>query len=94
MGDENTHACREPPFEAAVYNLKAEAQKLKQFKSNSRAELIVEVEQSLEHQSEKKKEHSSLELPVDFSKEDVSKVRLIWVALEYKVLQHIADLSF
>ena len=76
LGDENTHTYREPPFEAAICSLEAEAQKLKKFKSSSRADLTVDVEQSLEHESEKKKEHSSLELPVDFSKEDVSKVRI------------------
>ena len=73
MGDENTHRCREPPFEAAIYNLKAEGQKLQMFQSNSRMEMIIDLE-GIREDEEKKQEHCTLELPVSFSKEDVSKV--------------------
>ena len=74
IGDENLHRCREPPYEAAVYNLKTEDEKHGKFRANSKAELTVEVGESLDPQQVKKIEHSSLELPVDFSEEDVSKV--------------------
>ena len=73
MGDENTHRCREPPFEAAIYNLKAEGQRVEMFQSNSKMEMTIELEGTVEEQ-EKKQEHCSLELPVSFSREDVSKV--------------------
>ena len=75
IGDENLHRCREPPCEAAVYNLKTEGEKHGKFRANSKAELTVEVGESSDPQ-QKKIEHSSLELPVDFSEEDVAKVRL------------------
>ena len=75
IGDENLHRCREPPFEAAVYNLETEVDKPGMFRANSKAELTVEVEDYSDHQQEKI-EHSSLELPVDFSEEDVAKVNL------------------
>ena len=67
IGPENLHTCRQPPFEAAIYSLEAKGD-VQNFRSNCKAELTVEVETSHEHQ-EKKKEHSSVELPVDFSKE-------------------------
>ena len=73
MGDENTHRCREPPFEAAIYNLKAEGQKLAMFQSNSKMEMTIDLE-GIAEEEEKKQEHCFLELLVSFSKEDVSKV--------------------
>ena len=75
MGDENTHMCREPPFEAAIYNLKAEGQKLEMFQSNSKMEMTIDLEGSAEEE-EKKQEHCTLELPVSFSKDNVIKVGL------------------
>ena len=76
IGPENTHTCRNPPFEAAIYSLKAEGEKLDKFRAISKAELTVEVEESTEQQEKpKKEEHCSLELPVNFSQEDVAKVR-------------------
>ena len=81
MGDENTHTCREPPFEATVYNLQAKGGDLEKFRGNSRADLTVEVEQTTEEQQEKKKEHSFLELPVDFSKKNFSKVKFYFLIL-------------
>ena len=76
MGDENTHRCREPPFEAAIYNFKAEGQKLQMFQSNSKMEMTIHLEETAEEE-EKKQEHCTLELPVNFSQEDVSKVWLM-----------------
>ena len=77
MGDENLHKCRDPPFEAAIYNLKAEGEKLEKFRANSEIELTIEVNESSEQQG-KKQEHSSLELPLDFSQEDVARVRIMF----------------
>ena len=74
FGDENTHRCREAPFEAAIYNLKAKGEKFEKFKSNSKIEMTVEAEMTASKQ-EKKKECSTLELPVDFSKDDVTRVQ-------------------
>ena len=74
IGLDCCHKCREEPFEAAVYSLEAEGQVLEKFRADSKAELTVEVEDSSKDQQEKKQEHSSLELPDDFSKEDVTRV--------------------
>ena len=83
IGDENLHRCRDPPCEAAVYNLKTEGKKPAKFRANSKAELTVEVGESSDPQQEKKIEHSSLELPVDFSEEDVSRVRLMFALKQF-----------
>ena len=85
IGDENLHRCREPPCEAAVYNLKTEGEKHGKFRANSKAELTVEVGESSDPQQEKKIEHSSLELPVDFSEENVAKVRLMFSPKLFKL---------
>ena len=85
IGDENLHRCREPPCEAAVYNLMTEGKKHGKFRANSRAELTVEVGESSDPQQEKKIERSSLELPVDFSEEDVAKVRLMFSLKQFKL---------
>ena len=74
IGMDNCHKCRGPPFEAAVYSLEAHEKDFIKFRANSKTELIVEVEDSSEQQ-ENKQEHSSLELPVDFSREDVARVK-------------------
>ena len=86
IGDENLHRCREPPCEAAVYNLKTEGERLDKFRANSRAELTVEVEDSSDPQQEKKTEHSSLELPVDFSQDDVSQVRPMFALKQFNLI--------
>ena len=75
IGSGNIHRCREiQPFEAAVYSLQTD--KLERFAAISRVELTVTVDaKSDEVQRKKKKQFSSLELPVDFTKESVAKVR-------------------
>ena len=75
IGSGNIHRCREiQPFEATVYSLQAD--KLERFAAISKVELTVTVDaKSDEEQRKKKKQFSSLELPVDFSKESVAKVR-------------------
>ena len=75
IGSGNIHRCRKiQPFEAAVYSLQAD--KLERFAAISKVELTVTVDaKSDEVQRKKKKQFSSLELPVDFSKESVAKVR-------------------
>ena len=67
IGEENTHRCRIHPHEAAIYSLRAEGKHLDRFRSISKAELTVEVDE--------KKEDSSVEIPVNFSKKDVAKVK-------------------
>ena len=85
IGPENTHTCREPPFEAAIYNLKTEGEIREKFKANSEMEMTIELEGTA-GQQEKKQERSYLELPVDFSKEDV-------VKLQFSVSHNSLDFS-
>ena len=67
------HRCRADPVEAAVYSLQAAGEEVDRFRANATADVTVELEETAE-QKEKKQECSSLELPVDFSREDVAKV--------------------
>ena len=67
------HRCRAEPVEAAIYSLEAKGENLEKFRAIATAEVTVELEENTEQQ-EKKYEYSSMELPVDFSKEDVAKV--------------------
>ena len=69
IGPENTHRCRIHPHEAAIYSLQAEGKNLDRFRSISKAELTVEVEE--------KKKDFSVEIPVNFSKEDLAKVKIL-----------------
>ena len=87
MGEENTHVCREPPFEAAIYNLKAEGQNHEKFKANSTVALNIQIEGATDQHLQKKIEHCSLELPVDFSKDDVTRVRIILIGYIYLTCQ-------
>ena len=77
IGPENTHRCRIHPHEAAIYSLEAEGENIDMFKAISKTELTLMVEETSDEQPEKKKEHSYVEFPVNFSKGDVAKVRLI-----------------
>ena len=67
------HKCRGPQFEAAVYSLEAEGEVLEKFRADVNAELTVELEE------QDKKERSFMELPVDFTKEDVARVTELMV---------------
>ena len=67
------HRCRADPVEAAVYSLQATGEEVDRFRANATAEVTVDLESK--DQEEKKQEHSSLELPVDFIKEEVAKVK-------------------
>ena len=67
------HRCRAAPVETAIYSLEAKGEELKKIRAFAAAELNVDLDESTA-QKEKKSEHSSLELPVDFIKEDVAKV--------------------
>ena len=75
IGWGNIHRCREiQPFEATIYGLQAD--NLETFSAISKVELTVTVDaNSDEEQRKKKKQFSSLELPVDFSKESLTTVR-------------------
>ena len=75
IGSGNIHRCREiEPFEAAVYGLQAE--KLETFSAISKTKLTLAAdEESFDKEyEEKRKDFSSLELPVVFSKETVTMV--------------------
>ena len=80
FGAENTHRCRIHPHEAAIYSLEAEGKKLEMFRSISRAELTVDVEE--------KKEDFSVEIPINFSKEDVAKVKISLFSYQSRTLIH------
>ena len=67
IGEENTHRCKIHPCEAAIYSLQGKGKNLETFRSISRAELSVDVEE--------KKKNFSVEIPVNFSKEDLAKVK-------------------
>ena len=67
IGPENTHRCRIHPHEAAIFSLQAKGRNVEMFKSVSKAALTVEVDE--------KKEDSSVEIPVNFSKADLAKVK-------------------
>ena len=69
VGLDNCHTCRGEPFEAAVYSLEAKGAELTKFRANSKATLTVEVEETPEPHK------SALEIPVDFTKDDVAKVK-------------------
>ena len=67
------HRCRADPVEAAVYSLQSKGVTVEKFRANASTEVTVELEKTTEQ--EKQHGYSSMELPVDFSKEDVAKVR-------------------
>ena len=68
------HRCRAEPVEAAVYSLEAKGEELDKFRANASAELTVELEETTDEEEERKLEYSSMELPVDFTKEYLAKV--------------------
>ena len=73
LGSGNIHRCREiEPHEAAIYSLQAD--KLETFNAVSKVELTMTVGGN-DEQPKKRKQFSSLELPVDFSKESIAQVR-------------------
>ena len=66
MGSGNIHRCREiQPFEATIYGLQSD--NLEKFAAISTAELTLSVKKE-----KKKKLFTSLELPVDFSRESLA----------------------
>ena len=76
IGSGNIHRCRVQPFEATIYNFEAEGEKFETFKAVSNVCLTLEVEETSEEQRTKT-EHSSLEIPVNFTREDVAAVSLL-----------------
>ena len=71
---ENCHRCRPEPFEATIYSLEATGKALEIFKANFEAELTIEPDKAMTQQSQEKPESSSLELRLNFSREDAVKV--------------------
>ena len=68
------HRCRAEPVEAAIYNLQAKGEELEKFRANAFAELTVELENTEEEENQRKQKHTSMELPLDFTKEYLEKV--------------------
>ena len=66
------HRCRADPVEAAVYSLEATGKELERFRANATVKVTVDLETT---DQEKKQQRSSLQIPVDFSEEDLAKVR-------------------
>ena len=71
---DNCHRCRAEPFEATIYSLEATGKVLEIFKANFEAELTIEPDETAAQQSQEKHESSSLELRLNFSREDAVKV--------------------
>ena len=65
------HTCRDPPFEAAMYNLEAKGKMMEIFRADVNVELTVELEDKRQRkkQQERKQERSAVELPIDFTRE-------------------------
>ena len=77
IGPGNVHRCSGDPIEAGSYCLQAEGKMIEKFKADGRAELIVDVKEpssKVWKKKRKKNEHSVVELPVDFTKEDLVRV--------------------
>ena len=68
MGSGNIHRCRGQPYEATIYSLQAESVQLETFEAMSKTELTLAVEASDGENQKKRKELTSLKLPVNFSK--------------------------
>lgn len=68
IGSGNIHRCRGQPYEATIYSLQAESVQLETFEAMSKTELTLAVEASDEENLKKRKELTSLKLPVNFSK--------------------------
>ena len=67
------HRCRAAPVEAAIYGLEAKSEEPESFQANATAEVTVDLETP--DLQEKTQERNYLELLVDFSEEDVAKVK-------------------
>ena len=74
---ENGHRCRALPVEATIYSLKATGNVWEPFKSNFHARLISDPDagETSSNQNEKSIQ-PSLQIPVDFTREDVARVRI------------------
>ena len=68
------HKCSTHPIEAAVYGLEAKGEELEMFRANASAELTVELGEATRPQTQRKQKHTSLELPLYFTKESFAKV--------------------
>ena len=71
---DNCHRCRAEPFEATIYSLEATDKSLEIFKANFQAKLTIEPDETAAQQSQEKLKSSSLELRLNFSREDAVKV--------------------
>ena len=78
------HRCRSEPVEAAIYSLEAKGEELEKFRANASTELTVELEETTKEQSQKKQERFFLELPLDFTKEYLAKVKTSYISHKLK----------
>ena len=67
IGSGNIHRCRGQPYEATIYSLQVDSVQLETFEAMSKMELTLAVEAS-DEENPKRKELTSLKLPVNFSK--------------------------
>ena len=68
IGSGNIHKCKCEPYAATVYSLRAESVQLERFEATSKMELTLAVKASDEENPKKRKELTSLTLPVDVPK--------------------------
>ena len=71
---ENGHRCRAPLTEATIYSLEAAGKVPEKFRSNFYAEFILDNDTG--ETSDCQKEQPSLEIPVDFTREDTARISL------------------
>ena len=69
---ENGHRCRASLTEATIYSLEATGKVPEKFRSNFYAEFILDTE--VGETSDYQDEQPSLEIPVDFTREDTARV--------------------
>ena len=75
IGPGNVHRCSGDPIEAGCYYLEAEGAMIEKFRAKGKAELKIDIEEgSSEEQQKTKPEYSVVELPVDFTKESLTRV--------------------
>ena len=75
IGSGNIHRCREvKPYEATIYGLGSE--KLQSFEAVSKTDLTLAVGGNSQEEPNQRNQITSLELPVEFSRESLEKVRI------------------
>ena len=98
---ENGHRCRAPlteATEATIYSLEAAGKVPEKFRSNFYAEFVLDTEAG--ETSDYQDEQPSLEIPVDFTREDTARVSIIVkfthlnIYLIYLILAQVFNSAF